>query len=230
MVERFTSMTGITLLGGGELAPGQLERALAAAPDLLAVDGGADHALAAGVMPKWVSGDFDSISAHARQTIDPARLFHTPDQDQTDFDKAVSLTEAPLVMAVGFTGARLDHTMAGMSTLLRNPHRRLVMDAGVDLCFLAPPRLRLDLAEGVRFSLYPMGRLECDSSGLVWATRGLVFDPAGRLGTSNAVSAGPVELRPSAPLMLVMVPVVQMASVLAGLRRAPVWPEPAPAR
>lgn len=224
MQARFTSLTGITLLGGGELAPGQLERALAAAPDLLAVDGGADHALAAGVMPKWVSGDFDSISAAARQAIDPARLHHTPDQDQTDFDKAVSLVDAPLVMAVGFTGARLDHTLAGMSTLLRYPRQRLVMDAGIDLCFLAPPELRLALPAGMRLSLYPMARMTCDSAGLVWATGGLIFDPAGRLGTSNAVAEGAVMLRPQAPAMLVMVPVAALAAVLAGLRQAPLWP------
>ncbi|MFN3954887.1 MAG: thiamine diphosphokinase [Pararhodobacter sp.] len=221
-------MTGITLLGGGELAPGQLERALGVAPELLAVDGGADRALAAGVMPKWVSGDFDSISEAARQVIDPARLHHTPDQDQTDFDKAVSLVEAPLLLAVGFTGARLDHTLAGISTLLRNPHRRLVLDAGIDLCFLAPPELRLALPAGTRFSLYPMARMACDSLGLVWATDGLILDPAGRLGTSNAVAeGGAVMVRPQAPAMLVMVPVATFAAVLAGLRRAPVWPAPA---
>lgn len=218
----FTSQTGITLLGGGEVLPGQLSRALMQAPDLVAVDGGADLALAAGYEPHLVLGDFDSISDQARIRLE-GRLRSTPDQDLTDFDKAVLAVRAPLVLALGFTGGRLDHTLASLSTLLRCPQARVVLDAGVDLCFLAPPRLTLDLPVGTRLSLFPMAPVRCATEGLRWSTEGLLFTPGGRLGTSNATARPQVTLRPAAASLLVMVPAGHLLPVLAGLRQAPHW-------
>jgi len=225
MGSRFRSETGITLLGGGEVAPGALPRALDLAPVLVAVDSGADRAIAAGVMPERVVGDLDSISAAARAAVGDARLVHLSDQDDTDFDKALRVVEAPFLIALGFTGARLDHTLAGMSTLLRNPDARLVLDAGVDLCFLAPPALRLTLAPKTRLSLYPMRPVACDSTGLVWPTGGLHLDPGGRVGTSNIVADAEVSLRPAEPSLLVMLPVATLEAVLAALSAAPCWSE-----
>lgn len=230
MSRRFTSTTGITLLGGGEMAPDRLARALAHAPDLVAVDSGADQALALGRMPALVLGDLDSISAAARAAFAPGRIWHNPSQDNTDFDKALLAVRAPLILALGFTGGRLDHTLAGMNTLVRNPAVRVVVDAGADLCFLAPPRLELDLPPGSRLSLFPMAPVRCESAGLVWPTGGLALDPAGQIGISNAVQEGPVGLRPDAPALLVMVPSEALVAVLQGLSRAPVWPAPARAR
>ncbi|WP_333830832.1 thiamine diphosphokinase [Pararhodobacter sp.] len=230
MSRRFTSTKGITLLGGGEMAPERLALALSHAPDLVAVDSGADHALAQGLMPQLVLGDLDSISAAGRAAIAPERLWHTPSQDSTDFDKALDVVRAPVILALGFTGARLDHTLAGMSTLLRNPQARVVVDAGVDLCFLAPPRLRLALPPGSRLSLFPMAPVRCESAGLIWPTTGLAFDPEGMIGTSNAVAEGVVTLEPERAAMLVLLPVASLEAVLEGLRQAPVWPAPARAR
>jgi thiamine pyrophosphokinase len=220
---RFRSETGITLLGGAGVTPASLSRALELAPVLVAVDSGADHALQAGAMPERVVGDLDSISAAARAAVGEARLMHLPGQDDTDFDKALSVVEAPFLLALGFTGARLDHTLAGMSTLIRNPDTRVVLDAGIDLCFLAPPELRLSLAPGTRISLYPMRPVGCESAGLVWPTAGLRLAPGGRIGTSNAVAGGKVVLRPEAPALLVMTPAAGLEAVLAGLQEAPRW-------
>lgn len=224
MNSRFTSMTGITLLGGGEMAPGQLTRALMHAPDLVAVDSGADQALALGQVPQLVVGDLDSISAAGRAAITPERLWHVPSQDNTDFDKALAMVCAPLILALGFTGARLDHTLAGMSTLVRNPQARVVVDAGVDLCFLAPPSLRLALPPKSRLSLFPMAPVRCKSEGLVWPTAGLAFDPVSMIGTSNMVAGGDVSLETAAPVMLVLVPAVSLEAVLAALSQSPRWP------
>ncbi|MCC5970776.1 MAG: thiamine diphosphokinase [Pararhodobacter sp.] len=224
MRDRFTSQTGITLLGGGEMVPERLAQALALAPALVAVDSGADQALALGLMPELVIGDLDSISPEGRAAIAPDRLWQVPEQDDTDFDKALARVRAPVMLALGFTGARLDHTLAAMSTLVRNRHARVVIDAGVDLCFLAPPRLQLSLPPGSRLSLFPMAPVRCESAGLVWPTAGLAFDPVGMIGTSNIVAEGPVMLKPTEPAILVLVPAVSLEAVLDGLTQAPVWP------
>ena len=218
----------ITLVGGGALTRTSLMRALALAPRLVAADGGADSALALGQTPDLAVGDFDSISDAARRVLGPARLHHDPDQETTDFDKALAVEAADLVLAVGFTGARLDHTLAAMSTLARHPQRRVVIDSGTDLCLLCPPRLTLDLPAGSRVSLFPLAPLHCASSGLVWPTEGLLLEALGRIGTSNAAKGGPVTLMPEAPGLLLLLPIEALAGLLPALRAAPTWPPSAP--
>ncbi len=225
MSTRIAKHDAITLVGGGAPHRATLVRALARAPRLIAVDGGADAALALGMMPDLAVGDFDSISDDARAALGPERLLHTPDQETTDFDKALAAVPAPLVLAVGFSGARLDHTLAALSTLARNPGRRVIIDSGHDLCLLCPPRLALDLPRDTRVSLYPLGPVRCPSRGLVWPTDHLHFTPLGRIGTSNAAIGGVVTLAPDAPAMLLILPVDTLDALIAALSAAPPWPD-----
>ncbi|MCB1391411.1 MAG: thiamine diphosphokinase [Rhodobacteraceae bacterium] len=230
MSAAFAKPQGITLVGGGATDAASLRRALDHAPHLVAVDGGADAALATGLTPEFAIGDFDSITDAARAALGPARLRHDPDQETTDFDKALAAVEAPLILAVGFSGGRLDHTLAAISTLAANPHRRVVLDSGHDLTLICPPRLAIDLAPGTRVSLYPLAPVRCASTGLVWPTDPLDFDPRGRIGTSNAARGGRVTLAPSDPAMLLLVPVDALAPLIAAVADAPSWPAPARAR
>ena len=108
---------GVTVIGGGAVGPTELALAMAVAPTLVAADGGADRALALGHPPDWVIGDLDSISPSARRMIPPERVAHIAEQDSTDFGKCLSRIAAPFVMAVGFTGLRIDHTMAALSLI-----------------------------------------------------------------------------------------------------------------
>ncbi|MCA2013897.1 thiamine diphosphokinase [Cereibacter sphaeroides] len=229
MNTRFAKHDGITLVGGGAPSLASLQRALSVAPHLVAADGGADAALALGHRPDLAVGDFDSISDAARALLGPERLHHDPDQMTTDFDKVLAAVDAPLILGVGFSGARLDHTLAAMSTLAQNPHRRIVLDTGEDLCLLCPPRLSLDLAPGSRVSLYPLARVRCGSSGLQWPTDALVLDPLGQIGTSNAAT-GPVTLTPEGPSLLLLLPIDALEALRDGLAAAPSWPAPVPAR
>lgn len=226
----FAKPQGITLVGGGAPDAATLARALAIAPHLVAADGGADAALALGFTPELAVGDFDSIGPEARLALGEDRLRHDPDQETTDFDKALAAVEAPMIMAVGFSAGRLDHTLAAMSTLARNPHRRVILDSGADLCLLCPPRLVLDLPPGTRLSLYPLAPVRCASVGLEWPTDPLHFTPLGRIGTSNAVREGPVTLTPSAPALLLLLPVETLLALTPALAAAPSWPAPARGR
>jgi thiamine pyrophosphokinase len=220
----------VTLVGGGVLNAETLERALARAPRLLAADGGADRALALGQRPEKVLGDFDSLSQSAREALGIDRMEHLHDQDRTDFDKALEAIDAPLVLAVGFTGDRLDHTLAAMNTLACHPGRRVIVDSGHDLCVLAPPELTLTLPPEARVSLFPLVAMRCRSTGLVWATDHLVLDPLARIGTSNAARGGVITLRPEAQGMLLMLPVTQLDALIEALLRAPLWQDAARAR
>ncbi len=185
------------------------------APRLVAADGGADRLLKLGFEPEAVIGDLDSISQAARRLL-AGRLFAIPEQDTTDFDKALRSIAAPFVLGLGFSGARPDHALAVLHALVRHPERRCLILGGGSVTFLCPPELTLDLPRGSRLSLFPMGRVQGASAGLRWPIEGLDFAPDAQIGTSNQVS-GPVSLRFDAARMLVILPSAALPAVLRGL-------------
>ena len=199
------STAGVTLAGGGGFSLKLLEIARSLAPTLVAADGGADRLLRLGCEPQAVIGDFDSISKQAQARL-AGRLFPIPEQATTDFDKALRSVAAPFVLAIGFSGARLDHGLAVLNGLVRHKDRRCLVMGGQDVTFLAPRALTLRLPVGSRLSLFPMGPVEGESEGLRWPLQGIRFAPDGMIGTSNEVSAPEVHLRFSADLMLVILP------------------------
>lgn len=215
------SLDGVTLIGGGALSRAQMDRALGLAPRLVAADGGAVRALALGRVPEAVIGDFDSLDAETRARLDPAGLHRIPEQETTDFDKALRSIRAPFVLALGFVGSRLDHTLGAFNTLARHPDRRCLLLGGDDLCFLAPRALDLALPVGTRVSLFPVGPVSGRSTGLRWPIDGIDFAPDSITGTSNEVTGEAVSLRFGARAMLVILPQEALAPALAGLAAAP---------
>ena len=206
------STRGITLAGGGEFSLKLLVLARSWAPRVVAADGGADRLLRLGVEPEAVIGDFDSISTKAKVLL-AGRLFPIREQATTDFDKALRSVQAPFVLGIGFSGARLDHGLAVLNSLVRHPDKRCLLLSGQDVVFLAPRDMTIDLPPGSRLSLFPMGEVEGTSEGLRWPLQGIRFTPAGMIGTSNQVT-GPVRLRFSAALMLVILPRSAVAAAL----------------
>jgi len=215
------SKTGVTLVGGGAFAPGLLAHALQFAPRLVAADGGADRALSAGHEPEAVIGDMDSLSASGRERLGEGRLHRIAEQETTDFDKALRSIHAPFVLAVGFTGARMDHTLGMFDVLLRHRDRRCLTLGESDLCFLCPTELTLSLDPGTRLSLFPMGEVRGTSTGLRWPIGGIDFAPGGRTGLSNEARGPEVRLSFSAPRMLLIVPLTALEPAIAALRGAP---------
>jgi thiamine pyrophosphokinase len=203
---------------------------LARAPLPVAADGAADRLLALGTTPAAVIGDFDSISDLARARIPAERQHLLPDQATTDFDKALRSVAAPFVLALGFAGARLDHGLAAMSTLVAQAHQRCILIGPKDLAFAAPARLALALRQGDVLSLYPLARVTGRSTGLDWPIAGLDFAPDGRIGTSNRVTEGRVELEFDGPGMLVILPRTRLDAAIRALQSAPLPPATCPAR
>lgn len=218
------SLEPIALFGGGETGKSAVSRALAVAGSVAAADGGARCALGNGVFPEAVIGDFDSLSDADRAMLPDKVLHHIAEQDSTDFDKALRHISAPVVVAVGFTGGRLDHTMAAMNTLVVRAHQRCILLGEHDLVFVAPPSITLDLPAGSVCSLFPMGPVAGRSVGLKWPIEGLAFSPSARVGTSNEIT-GPLELDVDAPNMLVILPATYFETVLDALMRCDAhWP------
>ena len=214
----------VTLVGGGAANIDDLLNVLEISSFLVAADGGAVLADRAGIVPDAVIGDFDSIPPQLQENLPPDRLHRITEQDSTDFDKALSNIAAPLVLAVGFAGARMDHQLATFHTLVRYPDRPCIIIGPQDIVCLAPPDITLDLAEDDIVSLFPMGPVTGRSEGLRWPIDGLKFAPDQKIGTSNAAT-GPVRLRFDAPRMLLILPRHAIPLLVQHWRQEPSpWP------
>jgi thiamine pyrophosphokinase len=211
------SRDAVTLVGGGPVAARDLKLALARAPLAVAADSGADRLLRAGVTPQAVIGDFDSLSPETRAALPPDRLHRLADQDTTDFDKALARIAAPLVLALGFQGARIDHGLAVLNALVRHPARPCLVLGPKDFAFACPPELTLAARPGEAFSLFPLAPLTAESEGLYWPLQGLRFAPDGMIGTSNRVTTRQVWIRVSGPGMVVILPRARLDAAISAL-------------
>ncbi|WP_293576785.1 thiamine diphosphokinase [Phaeobacter sp.] len=206
----------VTLVGAGALSAGDFAAARAVAPSLVAADGGAAHALAAGHMPDAVIGDLDSLEASVRAQLPAEQLHHLREQTTTDFDKALRMIRAPVVVGIGFLGARLDHQLAALSILMQRHPSPCVLLGANEVVFHVPETLSLPLTAGEIVSLFPMQRVRGRSVGLEWPIDGLELDPLGRIGTSNR-ALGPLRLEMEGPGLLAMVPRARLEQVVAAL-------------
>ncbi|MFC3118972.1 thiamine diphosphokinase [Jhaorihella thermophila] len=209
----------VTLIGGGELGRNDLDDALSRAPRLIAADGGAGPALAAGHIPEAVIGDFDSLTAEWRHRIPGDRLFPIREQDSTDFDKALRSIRAPLILAVGFLGARVDHQLAAFNAVVRHANHSCILIGAHEVIFHVPARIEVPVARGDVVSLFPMRAVTGRSHGLEWPIDGLELNPGGRIGTSNR-ALGPVTIETDQPGLLAMVPRGALDDVIRALAPA----------
>ncbi|MEL6464059.1 MAG: thiamine diphosphokinase [Pseudomonadota bacterium] len=216
----------VVLFGGGTVSTADIEVVHALSAACVAADGGARVAHAAGLDLDAVIGDFDSISDDDLKHIPRERQHQFKEQDSTDFDKALRHISAPVVLAVGFFGGRIDHQLASLHVLARYPDRPCILLGPEEIALLCPRTLNLETQKGDIVSLFPLGPVEGQSSGLRWPIGGIAFDPLTTIGTSNE-ALGPVGLEMSAPSMIVIAPRRCLFSTMQALARAPrsaPWP------
>ena len=218
----------VVLVGGAKVKKSLLRAAIVDAPRIVAADGAANRLIKRGILPDAVIGDMDSLSDRSRKVLPKERVHKIEEQDSTDFEKCLSRIDAPLVVALGFSGGRLDHQLAVLHGMMRFADRPCLLVGPREVVFLAPPRFDIALFAGCRVSLFPMGEVQARSNGLVWALDGLDFAPGTFIGTSNRVAGSKgqetrVRIETDAPAMLVILPVAYFDAV----RRRLSDPEPA---
>lgn len=214
----------VLLVGGGDCVETALNDDIRSGFARIAADGGASRLLACSAMPEAVIGDIDSLPRSDRQKLAPGVLHRIAEQDSTDFDKCLRNIAAPLIVAHGFLGGRVDHQLAVLTVLARRAEKRCLLIGREDVVLLCPPRLALPLEAGCRVSLWPMGPVTGLSEGLKWPIDGLQFTPDTRVGTSNEAT-GPVSLTMDAPLMLLILPAACRDLVQRAVLAEPsVWP------
>lgn len=206
------SKTPITLVGGGSVEGSLLAQAVSYGATVVAADGGVHRAQDLGIAVDHVIGDMDSVDL---SKVDGPQMHPISEQFSTDLDKCLRSCDAPYFIGVGFLGGRLDHQLAACHSLLEAFEKQVVLVGEEDLCFLAPFSLSLDLPIGTRVSLFPMGEVSGNSTGLKWPIHAYQFSPALMIGTSNETDAEQVELTFDRRRMLVILPVEFLGDVIS---------------
>ncbi len=199
-----TSKTPVTLIGAGRSSRSDLEAALKFAPTLVAADGGARHALKANKYLTAVIGDFDSLPRALQRSLSAEQIFQISEQDTTDFEKALSLISARLVIGLGFLGPRIDHQLATFHGLIRQCRQVCILVGSKQVAFLCPPSIELTGAVGRLISLYPLMRTVTKSTGLRWELNGVPLCAGGVVGTSNSAVTETVRIEAASPGLLVI--------------------------
>ncbi|MEM6972236.1 MAG: thiamine diphosphokinase [Pseudomonadota bacterium] len=223
----FSFPRALVLVGGGALSAEVLDTACAALggdPPLVAADGAGDRLWSMGRQPSVIIGDLDSLEDPGAWASRGVAVHHVAEQDSTDFDKCLRLTSAPLYLGVGFTGRRLDHTLAVLNAMSRHPDKAVVL-LSEDDCVLhlrAGLRLGLPLGVGAPVSLFPLRPVRPGHcGGLVWPLQGLLLAPSGLeggvIGTSNRASGSDVTLEMQDDGVLALLPPGALTDVLNAL-------------
>ncbi|WP_322889721.1 MULTISPECIES: thiamine diphosphokinase [unclassified Yoonia] len=214
-----SSNSAICLVGGAPVTDGVFAAVAPFVTGFVGVDGGADHLLVRGIAPMAVIGDFDSLTAQARATFADC-LWHIPEQETTDFEKALTRVDAPRIMALGFTGGRLDHTLAVLNVMARMPDRGVFLVDADDVSYMAPQGdSAIDLPAGTRVSLMPLGDVRASAAGVAWPFSHWALHPVGRTSSSNMATGGTVRITAQGPL-LVTLPQAHLNAVVTGGVRA----------
>ena len=197
----------LAIVGGGTVDGALLRELAAKGVAMVGADGGADTIDAAGLLPDAIIGDLDSLTNRAGWES-RTRVIHIPEQITTDFQKALYSTEAPVTLALGMTGKRLDHTLAALSAVLQYaPGRRLMLVDEVDVALAVTGPIAFDAGVRERVSIHPLVPIHFRSStGLFYPMDGLLLEPGGLIGTSNEGVGARVEVEPEddTPWLLIL--------------------------
>lgn len=197
----------LAIVGGGVVDPALLVELDRRGVALVGADGGGDAIGDAGLVPAAIIGDLDSLSSRTGWE-QRTRVIHLAEQETTDFEKALYSTAAPLTLALGMTGKRLDHTLSALNAMQKfAPRRHLLLVDEVDVALAVIGPFSFEAAKGERVSIYPLAEVSfTHSERLLYPLDGLTLAPGGRLGTSNEGLGGRVEIVPAddTPWLLIL--------------------------
>ena len=197
---------GVTFLGGGELNMDDLINAKKIAPKLIAADGAADLAIKNGFVHAAVIGDMDSVSNNFFVKHSQLIKVHEKEQETTDFDKCLRNVEAKFGIGIGFLGARIDHELAALNSILVHSNYPVFLIGTEDVIFSCPSFIELNLSVGTRVSLFPLREVYVSTTGLVWNLKRELLSPLERIGTSNLSNLSRVSIETDNRGLLLILP------------------------
>ncbi len=194
----------LIVLAGAGFEPERLRAEARRADFVVAADAGAALALEAGLALEAIVGDFDSLAPEIKDGFEPARLHPSPDPHTNDLEKAlahVAATWGPrteVVLAAGghVDGGRMDHALANLGPLVREPHARVSMIDGDGRLFaLRRGTVRVEGGVGRGMSLLPwtLHGVTASETGMEFALDRARVTLGGQ-GLSNRIVAPVAEL------------------------------------
>ncbi len=192
---RFSDL--LLIVGGGPVDIGLLKELHDTGAGLVAADGGANWCAEADIVPDAIIGDMDSL-ADRQGWATKTRLIEISEQESTDFEKCLYSTSSPLVVGLGLTGGRLDHTLSALDVAARYAGKRqiIVVDE-MDIALAVTGDFSFEMAKGARVSVHPVVPIRfLASPGLTFPLDGVELAPGKRSGTSNRAETGAFEIVP----------------------------------
>lgn len=155
-------ITNLLIIANGQSENKTFIKTLAKEADfILALDGGADRALKAGIMPSLVIGDLDSISTKAKNKIGQEKLLKVSRQDNTDLEKGLDFArylKVPNITIICAQGGRLDFTLSNFSSVFNYIDKAFIVFK-TSTCDIFPIKktAKFTCKKGSKVSLIPMG-------------------------------------------------------------------------
>ena len=147
-----------------------------------------------------------------RDSFVDAHFIHEPDQDRTDFQKALDYAldrlDAKEVVVLGSEGDRLDHTLSSLGAAAGragDASIRFVFETSI-VHLVAAGEVRLKTRRGALISILPVLPSKITSgAGLQWAVDGLELAFGVRDGVSNRAGGDEVRLHVASGCLVVFV-------------------------
>ena len=219
----YSTQNKLLIVGGADFSEDLFYNLYEKEIPIIAADGGANFLADQSILPELIIGDLDSVEEQKIQNIETQKIIKISCQNNTDLEKVLLNTQSPLTLGIGFLGSRIDHELASLSALAKYPQKKIILIGEKDIIMLAPPNLSLSSFEGMRVSLYPLGSVRVQSSGLKWSTEGLTMNPLDLIGTSNEAVGKIIHLVPDKPKLLLIMPISSLNDAISQLEISPSW-------
>ncbi|MHA6696304.1 thiamine diphosphokinase [Chryseobacterium sp. A321] len=137
----------------------------------------------------FISGDFDSRPIDSQSEFFDKHIY-TPDQEHTDFYKALEILQGRDVVKVdvyGGSGGEMDHFLGNLSVAYQFKEKLEIrfFDSYSTYCFI-PPFYEVEVDKGQLVSLYPFPEAHgIQTTGLHWELKKESLSILGRIGTRN---------------------------------------------
>lgn len=146
----------------------------------------------------FISGDFDSHSGKD-EAVYEEKFIYTPDQDKTDFQKALEILKEKGIKEVhvfGGSGGEMDHFLGNLTVAFVFKERlKITFYDEFSTYFFSPKQLVLENVKDKMISLYPFPETKnLTTKGLEWPLNKENLNIQNRIGTRNRANENQVEI------------------------------------
>tara|TARA_R110002110_G_scaffold124505_2_gene301882 strand:+ start:31636 stop:32313 length:678 start_codon:yes stop_codon:yes gene_type:complete len=179
------------IIAGGDMSPPDIPSNIATHQTLLCLDGAATVVQRYKITPDIILGDLDTLViqyANIRQiqaAFPKSTIVHTPDQNKTDFEKALDYVvqhNLGTVLCLGLLGKAMDHTLSNLSLFAR--YSTIVpltllhsFENQKQWGFMLPPKCCIHTQINQTTSLIPISEAIVSSKGLKWELEHAKLNP-----------------------------------------------------